>query len=376
MARTADDFEKALAKVNRELKVGCTRVQVERRGDRLSLVAYLPNKAGIDKRSRRISPGLSANLVGLKEIQRLALRLSGDLSTGRFNWSDWVEVAEVKPIEEKNCSELIEEYRVYLECAGTLKGNKDERDRSWKKNFWNPALKWLPMDRPLNESGLTVAALHHDAVNSHGIPTRSRLHACIRLGQFAKWAGVEVDLKKYKGKYSPQQIERNIPKDDDIEAGVLSLTNPEWRWAAGMMATFGLRNHECWFATLSQDSTGWIVAISEGKTGARTARPLHPHWVELFDLPNGKPPDLTVRGHDEYGERMARHFKRSGIGFRPYDLRHAYAIRGSVVYKIPVAVMAAYCGHDPSVHWSTYTRHLTEATSAKAYQESVTGFQL
>jgi len=191
------------------------------------------------------------------------------------------------------------------------------------------------------------------------------------LGQFAKWAGIEIDLKPYKGKYSPSQIERNIPTDEAIVEAVSSIKNNDWRWAAAMMAAFGLRDHECWSVTLAQENGEYLALVEKGKTGARTVRPLRPEWVELWDLPNGKPPQIKTRGHEEYGERMSRHFKRSGIQFCPYDLRHAYALRSSVRYKIPVSVSAAHMGHSPEVHMKTYNKHLSEVAKRSAYDEAI-----
>jgi integrase len=367
---TADEFDQALVNLNKKLRAGKTRVRVEQRGDRLSLVACLPNRAGKDKRTRRISPGLSANLLGITEINRLALRLAGELAAKRFDWKDWTDEPDT-PQTEKTCGQLAELYKIHLGCSGTLKGDDVQRDRHWRKNFWNPALKWLPQNRSLDESALIIAAVHHDAVDEQGRPRRSRQHACMRLEQFAKWAGLQVSLKQYRGKYSPSQIVRNIPEDGAIEAAVLGMANADWRWAAGMMAAFGLRDHEVWFAKLDHEMGGWVTRVSEGKTGPRTIRPLHPHWIELFDLPNGKAPVIKVRTHDEYGERMARQFKRCGIPFTPYDTRHAYAIRSSVAYKIPISVSAAHMGHSPEVHLRTYNKHLSEAAKVLAYQEAI-----
>jgi integrase len=258
-----------------------------------------------------------------------------------------------------------------LNHSGALKGDEQQRDRQWRRNYWNPALKWLPQDKTLDESALVIAALHHDAVDEKGKPRRSRQLACIRLEQFAKWAELDVRLKPYRGKYSPRQVDRSIPSDEVIESAMQAIANPDWKWAAGMMATFGLRDHECWFVSLQQDADGWLAVVSDGKTGGRSVRPLHPHWVELFDLSNGKAPDIQVRSHDEYGERMARQFKRCNIPFTPYELRHAYAIRSSVVYKIPVPVSAAHMGHSPEVHSRIYNKHLSEEAKAAAYWKAV-----
>jgi integrase len=55
-------------------------------------------------------------------------------------------------------------------------------------------------------------------------------------------------------------------------------------------------------------------------------------------------------------DRVGKRFQSYGLPFVPYDLRHAHAIRGSVVFQLPVAVMAELMGHSPELHFSTYDR--------------------
>jgi hypothetical protein len=50
------------------------------------------------------------------------------------------------------------------------------------------------------------------------------------------------------------------------------------------------------------------------------------------------------------------------LPFVPYDLRHAYAIRGSVVFQLLVAVMAELMGHSPEFHFSTYNQWISHAS--------------
>jgi integrase len=378
MTGTADylKIDEDLIKANASLKAGESKVRIERRGGYLSLVACLPGK-GADRRrrTRRISPGLPANSKGLQTAKRLALKLAGELVGDCFDWTNWVAEGEAQSPETKTVSQWIKEYRIHLDQIDSLKGDNAARDRQWRRDHWNPALKWLDQSAQLSDQAIKMAALHHDAVGDGGKPSRARQLACIRLGQFAKWAGIDVDLSPYRGKYSPSQVVRNIPTDEEIKNAVQSLENSEWRWIAGMMGAFGLRNHECWFTELVQDEIGWLAKISEGKTGSRTARPLHPDWVEEFDLPDGKAPNIKCRGHSEYGERAARHFKRSKIGFCPYDLRHAYAIRGSLQYEIPVAVMASWLGHSPAVFLRIYSKHLSAAIKNESYKKAVAGYK-
>jgi hypothetical protein len=83
---------------------------------------------------------------------------------------------------------------------------------------------------------------------------------------------IAVDLKPYRGDYSTEDVKRTIPTDDEINNAITQIKNPGWRWVSGMMATYGLRDHECWYTTLSQDEDCVILAnVSDRKTGARIA---------------------------------------------------------------------------------------------------------
>lgn len=97
------------------------------------------------------------------------------------------------------------------------------------------------------------------------------------------------------------------------------------------MATYGLRDHEAFFTEVEwREEKGkapvLIAKVTKGKTGPREVLPLHPEWVDKWHLWNKNLPRVTARIHEEYGERVSRAFKRAGVEFDPYDLRHAYAI--------------------------------------------------
>lgn len=140
------------------------------------------------------------------------------------------------------------------------------------------------------------------------------------------------------------------------------------------MATYGLRDHEVFFTELewrdSESGERILVAkVTDGKTGTREVYPFYPEWVERWQLWNKKLPKLTARINQDYGERVSRTFKRAGIPFVPYDLRHAYAIRISVVFKLPVAVAAAYMGHSPTIHWQAYNRWISKEQHQQVYDD-------
>ena len=76
----------------------------------------------------------------------------------------------------------------------------------------------------------------------------------------------------------------DVPTDDEIIDWVMTAPEP-YKWYFGMMATYGLRPHECDEARLIQNDDGRLVQVGDQtKTGYRTVIPQQVDWVELFDL--------------------------------------------------------------------------------------------
>lgn len=146
------------------------------------------------------------------------------------------------------------------------------------------------------------------------------------------------------------------------------------------MATYGLRDHECFFANLhwveklnkKEKELILCCKVTDGKTGEREVFPFYPDWVIRWKLWEVNKPKLTVKLHKDYGDRTSKAFKRSRIPFTPYDLRHAYAIRAAVVFNVPVGVAAAYMGHSPEVHLGTYNRWISSVQHQQVYEDAVT----
>ncbi len=63
-------------------------------------------------------------------------------------------------------------------------------------------------------------------------------------------------------------------------------------------------------------------------------------------------------------------FRANNLGFRPYELRHAYAIRGHRL-QVPIKTMADYMGHTVQEHTKTYQRWMNEDANLAIYREVV-----
>ncbi len=87
----------------------------------------------------------------------------------------------------------------------------------------------------------------------------------------------------------------------------------------------------------------------------RTRRiyPYYRKWIEQFGLRNAELPKLTGRNNKERGGKVSVAFKKAEVGFVPYDLRHAWAIR-LIAFGVPISIAAKMMDHSVQVHGETY----------------------
>lgn len=180
-----------------------------------------------------------------------------------------------------------------------------------------------------------------------------------------------IDLKPQKGKYGESSTEpRDIPPDELIIQWHDQIPNPQWQWVYGMLATWGLRPHEAFFCEFIDLHT---IYVNDGKTKARTARAIPPEWAEQWNLAEVNRPSVNGKTFRDYGQRVSRQFSRYNLPFVPYDLRHAFAIRASVIKRLPVSTAASLMGHSVAVHLKIYHRWLTDATNEQVYRSVILG---
>jgi integrase len=362
--------ELTIEAVNQRLKLANVGVSVRQKGKRLYLRATLPPKPASTKVKpfqQDVALKLYANPAGIERAEAEARKMGALLACKEFDWSLYTTI-EPQGDSDKTCGHWIERFKQHCLETNLQRKSQQQSELLWRERYYNPALKWLPEHKEL-DAAVIITAAQRAKPNS-----RSRQMACHMLQQFAKFAGIEVDLKPYVGNYSPKKVVRKIPADDLIIASIDKFNHlPEWRNLYGLMATYGLRNHEVFYTKLDWQETEegrvLVAAVQDGKTGARKVYPFYPEWVDRWELWNLRLPNLTCRLNQDYGERIARAFKRVDIPFAPYNLRHAYAIRISVVFKLPVAVAASFMGHSPTIHWQTYNRWISEDQYQRIYED-------
>lgn len=342
-----------LEQANNRLKLARVRCAIITRGDCLYIRATLPPKPeNISKgwHQQSIATGFRANPCGIKEAEKLAKLVGAQLDCNQFDWANFLR----RPPKAKPQS--IREWVIAFEKDYWQRRPKTPAsETTWKTDYHN-VFRRLPLDKPL-----TLGALE-DAITAIPPDTRQRRRFCITLSLLAKLAGLEPKFDGLKGKYSIHKAaERDLPPDELIASIFQRLPEGHWKWAFGMLATYGLRNHEIFFLDLSAFPA---VYVRKGKTSSRIVYPLYPEWAEAWRLNEVQIPLCTGKTNADYGNRVTHAFHRLNIPFSPYNLRHAWAVR-AIVYGLDNAIAAKQMGHSLTVHCTTYQHWI----SASVYEQ-------
>lgn len=334
---------------NGRLKAAKTGVAISQRGDRLYLRAVLPPRPGSGKLSpcqQQIALGIRANIAGISLAEKEARKVGYLRDARKFDWGDYGG-GNSKP------SEMIADWLAKFEQSKRAA----VCPTTWKTDYFRP-FSQLPADEPIApEVLLTAIALTKP-------DTRQRRRFCLAFRQLAQFAGIDLDLGDLLGNYSPTKVQpRNLPTDDEIDGYFHQIQNPEWQWIYGVIAAYGLRDHEAFYLDLSEFP---IAQVLEGKTGYRQCWPLRPEWAERWDLKNIKRPPVTGDCHADFGDRVCKFFARSPATFCAYDLRHAWAIR-AMRFGLDISLAAKQMGHSLATHTQTYHLALNKRDQQQAY---------
>ena len=346
-----------LIALNARLKAAQVPVAVRlgNKSSKLLLRATLPKKPGTGsgKAQYDISLGIPLTREGLKRIEREAHVLGDRMASGHFDWS--LYLTEKNKDEHRATADLVADFKVWYMAQN------DIQETTWRES-WQRTFDRLPQDEALSRENIELVV--------RSIQDKPRLleQTCQRLQKLADFAGVIVELKAKAADRTPK--ERIIPSDELIVEWRDRIPNEQWQWVYGMLATFGLRGHEVFLCEFVDRHT---IKVLDGKTKDRIVRAIRPEWVELWKLQEIKRPNVSGRVHRDLGQRVSRQFERYQVPYPPYSLRHAYAIRGSVVMSLPVKTMAMMMGHSVQTHTNTYLRWLNDAVNEKVYREKILG---
>lgn len=198
---------------------------------------------------------------------------------------------------------------------------------------------------------------------------------------------------------------RLVPGDGEIENWLDGL-DPFNQWVFAAVAAYGLRPHELWHCQ-APDGRGWLTIPGEMQTKsarAHFAPPVPAAWLERYrlaavwaerraELLKRWPVRFEERGglaipvnNAALGQYLRKQFTLRGVPrlvapladgsgvdwLRPYDLRHAYAIRCATSREcadVDPKEQASWLGHSWEVHQRIYLRWLPPERMLQRKQE-------
>jgi integrase len=375
----AASIDSRIEQVNQRLKAAQLGLQVERRGQKLTLRGTLPPRPGSHRLrpyQQRISLDLPATPTGLKQAEQQAKIIAAQLIQNTFNWRDYLPLTGGGRLHQMDLAEkLLAFERHFLAQAGATASTRT----TWETAY-APYLRKLGAIAQAHPQ-LSLAEAIYATVQSTTANSRSRQVCCTALGVLADFLQIELptELKSFWGGYGPSQTQaRRLPTDAEIVAALEMIPNPAWRFVYGVMATYGLRNHEvffCEYAALKQGISGATVEVLDTtKTGNHEVWPFYPEWVEQFNLRDVQIPqintDLSHTTLQRVGQQVSSQFRRYGVPFSPYDLRHAWAVR-TIHFGLPDTVAARMMGHSVAIHTRTYHRWIARRDQQQAVEAAL-----
>ncbi len=372
---TVMDLRNSLNVLNKQLAVQGTRLRIEQRGQTLNIRGPLPLRDDPSTfKVQRISLGLQADATGLQEAKETLDQVQRQLDRDRFSWEHWQS-----PQRRATVPGADEAIRTFDEAF--FKDPRRRRAAAGSRTTWSGA--YLPYLRRLNsfsgEAPLN-AALLLQTLRSYEEGSRSRQQCSTALAALARHVGVVLpeDWREEAGGYGLHRARfRQLPTDAQILEAVLKIPNPRWRLAYGLMATYGLRNHEifyCDLSALADQGDRVIRVLPTTKTGEHQVWPFQPEWVDRFSLStlggsqDALPQiqtDLRRTTLQQVGRRVSEQFRRYDLPITPYDLRHAWAVR-TIHIGLPDTVAARMMGHSVAIHTRTYHHWITRRDQQQA----------
>ena len=376
--------------INKNSALEGSKLKIEKRGEKLNIRGSLPSKkdAGRNK-IQRISLGLNADSLGLEEAKKKLKLINLQLELNQFNWNNWTIENKVDNIDNKP-DDFINKTKQFEEFF--FKEPKSEFLSSTRKTTWKSS--YIPYIKRMisiykNGDNKNLNNIFLETLNSYKEGSRSRKQCGTTLNVFAKFIKYTLpeEWKIMSRGYGLKRASfRQLPNDEQIEDIWRQIPNQSWKYVFALMATYGLRNHEVFFSDLSalKDNEDKIIRVLHStKTGEHQVWPFHPKWVETFKLyklgenPNLLPKintDLKITTLQQIGKKITDQFNRYDLKIKPYDLRHAWAVR-TIFYDLPDTVAARMMGHSVSLHTQTYHHWITKRDQQKAVNNAILKFQ-
>ncbi len=389
-------FEQKLTQANNNLKRDRVRVRIKQTGNSLQLRATLPlkpddcsNSQGKSKKQYDLSLGIPANLEGLKTAIEESYELGKLIARHTFAWNEkYLGIRNREKQQIKTIGQLLDKFEEYY----YQNRQKTITSQNTFANYISVIKRNFSLETLANKDNF------EKIINASQGNKKNELIAVCSV--FIKAFNLEFTLDVSRDRVTPSH--REIPDDATIinsfelfEKFALNRKNTNicdatdtwemWRWVYGMLATFGLRPRELfvkpdikWWVSVQNIDNTWKVN-QDTKTGHREVIPFVPQWIELFDLKNPQPLKIlerklakitSVQNINWMRRDISRWFRKVGIEFQPYDLRHACAIR-SHLQGIPIKAAADNLGHTVDEHTKTYQRWFGIENRKKAFGEVI-----
>ena len=371
--------------VNDKFATQGSKLRIEKRGEKLNIRGSLPSKENKKNfKIQRISLGLKADITGLEEAKKKLQLINLQLELNQFDWINWIVNSNKKEI--KNDFEFPNRLIQFEEYF--FRESKNEYLSSTRKTTWRSSYKPY-LKRVLNiyneYDNEDLEIIFQKTLESYKEGSRSRKQCATSLSVLAKFLEIKLpeDWKLNSKGYGLNKAGfRNLPTDEEIEKIWARIPNKSWKFVFGLMATYGLRNHEVFFCDLSSLTSSGdkiIRVLTTTKTGEHQVWPFHPEWVEKFELSKlGENPellpninnDLKMTTLQKIGKKITDQFRRYSLQIKPYDLRHAWAVR-TIFYDLPDTVAARMMGHSVSLHTQTYHHWITKRDQQQAVNNAL-----
>ena len=379
-------FKSELLKVNEKLAQKAIKLRIEKRGHRLSIRGPLPCEDNPNEtKDQRISLGLKPNAINLVQAEKTLNFLYLQIEHNQFNWRNWSQSKSNLPPkkDQSNIEDVIDEFKSDF-FNDPKKSSSNSSSRSNWGSSYLPYLQRLKViaakqNRKLNK------ALFIETLKSYSENSRSRQQCGSSLKAFGDYCKIELpsNWRSLAYGYGLHKAQfRQLPSDKQIEKIYEMIPNPKWKLVYGLMATYGLRNHEVFFCDLSCLKKGGdkiLRVFPNTKTGEHQVWPFHPEWIEKFQLNDishkedflpAIKTDLTKTTLQNVGRRVSEQFRRYQLPLTPYNLRHAWAIR-TIHIGLPDTVSARMMGHSVSIHTQTYHHWITRRDQQQAVDKAL-----
>ncbi len=375
------DLSDELFNINKSLATRGIKLRIEQRGESLSLRGPLPCRKFPDlTKNQRISLRLKANKEDLNEAEKIVHLVELQIKLKQFDWKNWIKEQSHNKAKKRinDPQEIIQTFEKQFFADPQRRRSISGTKTTWTSSYLPYFRRLLVLSKDMN-SNIDLSLLNK-TLDSYIENSRSRQQCATALGALAKSLDIELP-ENWRSKANGYGIHkanfRQLPSDDLIQQIWEKIPNHSWRMAYGLMATYGLRNHEIFFCDISsitKNGDKILRVLPNTKTGEHQVWPFHPEWVEFFKLeylganPKGLPKvntDLTRTTLQQVGRRVAEQFRRYKLPLTPYDLRHAWAIR-TIHIGLPDSVSARMMGHSVAIHTRTYHHWITRRDQQKA----------